>query len=182
MVESAGSCLDRRFAWVWALWWPACWWHHRPQRKALSNSTRRLAGRRSTPALRCVSQNSAFPERSGTSRTRSLSSTTLVATADGRSESPALDKPDATGGRATVVGRRHHDALRGIKPHGDHAGCPGIYAAEVQPGSGMRYYKRGYRLKAAVVETPSGPYFFKLTGPGRTVVSWSRTSRPWWSR
>ena len=49
---------------------------------------------------------------------------------------------------------------------------PGIYAAEVQPGSGMRYYKRGYRLKAAVVETPSGPYFFKLTGPGRTVVSW----------
>lgn len=49
---------------------------------------------------------------------------------------------------------------------------PGIYAAEVQPGSGMRYYKRGYRLMAAVVETPSGPYFFKLTGPGRTVTGW----------
>ena len=49
---------------------------------------------------------------------------------------------------------------------------PGIYAAEVHPGSRMRYYKRGYRLKAAVVETPSGPYFFKLTGPGRTVESW----------
>ena len=49
---------------------------------------------------------------------------------------------------------------------------PGIYSAEVQPGAGMRYYKRGFRLKAAVVETPVGPYFFKLTGPGRTVTEW----------
>ena len=49
---------------------------------------------------------------------------------------------------------------------------PGIYSAEVQPGSGMRYYKRGFRLKAAVVETSAGPYFFKLTGPGRTVSEW----------
>jgi len=49
---------------------------------------------------------------------------------------------------------------------------PGIYAAEVQPGSRMRYYKRAYRLVAAVVETPSGPYFFKLVGPSRTVSEW----------
>lgn len=49
---------------------------------------------------------------------------------------------------------------------------PGIYAAEVVPGSGMRYYKRGYRLKASVVETPSGPYFFRLTGPEQTVRTW----------
>ena len=49
---------------------------------------------------------------------------------------------------------------------------PGIFSAEVHPGSRMRYYKRGYRLKAAVVETPSGPYFFKLVGPGRTVDRW----------
>ncbi len=49
---------------------------------------------------------------------------------------------------------------------------PGIYAAEVVPGSGMRYYKRGYRLKAAVVETPAGPYFFRLTGPEQTVRTW----------
>ena len=47
---------------------------------------------------------------------------------------------------------------------------PGIYSAEVQPGSSMLYYKRGFRLKAAVVETSAGPYFFKLTGPGRTVT------------
>ena len=49
---------------------------------------------------------------------------------------------------------------------------PGIYAAEVVPGSKMRYYKRDFRLKAAVVESPDGPYFFKLTGPSRTVARW----------
>lgn len=49
---------------------------------------------------------------------------------------------------------------------------PGIYAAEVVPGSKMRYYKRNFRLKAAVVESPDGPYFFKLTGPSRTVTRW----------
>lgn len=49
---------------------------------------------------------------------------------------------------------------------------PGIYGAEVQPGSGMRYFKREFHLKAAVVETPGGPYFFKLTGPRRTVSQW----------
>lgn len=49
---------------------------------------------------------------------------------------------------------------------------PGIYAAEVQPGSGMHYFKRSYHLKAAVVETPAGPYFFKLTGPAGAVARW----------
>lgn len=49
---------------------------------------------------------------------------------------------------------------------------PGIFAAEVLPGSGMRYYKREFRLKAAVVESPDGPFFFKLTGPDQTVTHW----------
>lgn len=49
---------------------------------------------------------------------------------------------------------------------------PGIYAAEVRPGSGMRYHKPDFRLKAAVVETPAGPFFFKLTGPADTVAAW----------
>lgn len=49
---------------------------------------------------------------------------------------------------------------------------PGIFAAEVLPGSRMRYYKHEFRLKAAVVESPDGPYFFKLTGPDRTVTRW----------
>ena len=49
---------------------------------------------------------------------------------------------------------------------------PGTFSAEVRPGSGMRYHKPGFRLKAAVIETPNGPYFFKLTGPDRTVLRW----------
>ena len=49
---------------------------------------------------------------------------------------------------------------------------PGTYVAPVRPGSSMRYNKPLFRLKAAVVETPSGPYFFRLTGPERTVARW----------
>lgn len=50
---------------------------------------------------------------------------------------------------------------------------PGTFSAEVRPGSGMRYHKPGFRMTAAVVETPAGPYFFKLTGPDRTVARWA---------
>ena len=50
---------------------------------------------------------------------------------------------------------------------------PGTYVATVRPGSGMRYNKPLFRLKAAVVETPSGPYFFKMVGPDRTVLAWN---------
>ena len=49
---------------------------------------------------------------------------------------------------------------------------PGTYVAPVRPGSSMRYNKPGFRLKTAVVETPAGPYFFRLTGPDRTVARW----------
>ena len=49
---------------------------------------------------------------------------------------------------------------------------PGIYAAEVRPGSGVRFHKPDFRLKAAVLETPAGPVFFKLTGPAGTVETW----------
>ena len=49
---------------------------------------------------------------------------------------------------------------------------PGTYAATVQPGSRMRHHKPAFRLKAAVIETPAGPYFFKLVGPDRTVLAW----------
>ena len=51
----------------------------------------------------------------------------------------------------------------------------GTYAAEVRPGSGIRYHKPGFRLQAAVVETAAGPYFFKLTGPARTVEAWEES-------
>ncbi len=50
---------------------------------------------------------------------------------------------------------------------------PGIYVAAVRPGSATRLSKPNFRLMAAVVETPVGPYFFKLTGPNRTVARWN---------
>ena len=48
----------------------------------------------------------------------------------------------------------------------------GTYVAEVQPGSAERFNKPGFRLRAAVIETPDGPYFVKLTGPAATVARW----------
>ena len=49
---------------------------------------------------------------------------------------------------------------------------PGTYMAAVSPGSTTRLNRPNFRLLAAVVETPVGPYFFKLTGPDRTVARW----------
>ena len=45
----------------------------------------------------------------------------------------------------------------------------GTYIAEVKPGSAERYNKPNFRMRAAVVETPKGPYFIKLTGPTASV-------------
>ena len=45
----------------------------------------------------------------------------------------------------------------------------GTYTAEMMPGSQQRHNNRNYRLRAAVVDTPNGPYFIKLTGPAKTV-------------
>lgn len=51
---------------------------------------------------------------------------------------------------------------------------PGTYVAAVRPGADTRLDKPDFRLLAAVVETPAGPYFFKLTGPARSVARWDR--------
>lgn len=47
----------------------------------------------------------------------------------------------------------------------------GTYVAEVRPGSSEHYNKPDFRLIAAVVNTPNGPYYIKLTGPARTVAA-----------
>ena len=51
----------------------------------------------------------------------------------------------------------------------------GIYVAETAPGSGTFHNKPGYRLRAAVVETPKGSYFVKLVGPEKTVAQWNES-------
>ena len=49
----------------------------------------------------------------------------------------------------------------------------GTYVAEVSPGSKERFNKPGFRLRAAVIETPKGPYFVKMTGPAKTIAKWN---------
>jgi hypothetical protein len=51
----------------------------------------------------------------------------------------------------------------------------GTYVAETTPGSGTFHNKPGYRLRAAVVETPKGSYFVKLVGPEKTVAHWNES-------
>lgn len=47
----------------------------------------------------------------------------------------------------------------------------GTYVAELRPGSTERYNKPGFRVRAAVVETPRGPYYVKMTGPAKTIAA-----------
>ncbi len=49
----------------------------------------------------------------------------------------------------------------------------GTYTAETAPGSGTFTNNPGYRLRAAVIETPNGSYFVKLVGPQETVTKWN---------
>ncbi len=50
----------------------------------------------------------------------------------------------------------------------------GTYVAEMSPGATERFNKPGYRLRAAVIEAPDGPYYVKLTGPAATVAKWDK--------
>ena len=49
----------------------------------------------------------------------------------------------------------------------------GTYVAETAPGSGEFLNKPGYRLRAAVIETPNGSYYVKLVGPEKTITHWN---------
>jgi len=48
----------------------------------------------------------------------------------------------------------------------------GTYIAEMAPGATERHNKPDFRLRAAVILTPGGPYYIKLTGPQKTVAKW----------
>jgi hypothetical protein len=45
----------------------------------------------------------------------------------------------------------------------------------MMPGGGARYNMPKARLRAAVIETPKGPYFVKLIGPEETVARWDES-------
>jgi hypothetical protein len=50
----------------------------------------------------------------------------------------------------------------------------GNYSGGMSPDSAPSEKKAIYRLRAAVVETPNGSYFVKLTGPEKTVGHWDQ--------
>ena len=47
----------------------------------------------------------------------------------------------------------------------------GTYVAETSPGSGERVNEPGWRMLAAVIDTPQGPFYAKLVGPEGTVAA-----------
>lgn len=50
----------------------------------------------------------------------------------------------------------------------------GNYAGGMSPDSAPRNNQAIYRLRAAVIETPKGSYFVKLTGPEKTIAHWDQ--------
>jgi hypothetical protein len=50
----------------------------------------------------------------------------------------------------------------------------GNYAGGMSPDSAPANNKSIYRLRAAVIDTPKGSYFVKLTGPEKTVSRWDQ--------
>jgi len=48
----------------------------------------------------------------------------------------------------------------------------GRYVAEVTPGSSERFDKPGFRMIAAYIDAPDGPYYMKLVGPQATIAKW----------
>lgn len=76
-----------------------------------------------------------------------------------------------TDGNAVKDAKEEHFETNGLKV--TTVDVSGTYVAETAPGSGTFHNKPGYRLRAAVVETPDGSYFVKLVGPEKTVTQWN---------
>lgn len=78
-----------------------------------------------------------------------------------------FQKPDGTpAGDSAKVSRRtsHNIPLSIVDVSGTYTGSGG----PMSPGAP----KPGFRMLAAVAEAPDGPWFFKLTGPVKTVAKW----------
>jgi hypothetical protein len=74
------------------------------------------------------------------------------------------------GGRASsAVAKRSTRTINGLAVA--LVDVSGTYVAEMAPGSPERHNSPNFRLRAAVVTTPNGPYFIKLTGPAQTVAA-----------
>lgn len=78
-----------------------------------------------------------------------------------------VQQPD--GSSSATKAKRAERTINGLKV--TTIDVSGTYTAEMRPGSAEHYNKPGYRVCAAVVETPRGAYYVKLTGPAQTVGS-----------
>ena len=78
-----------------------------------------------------------------------------------------IRQPD--GRPSDAVAKRQTRTVNGLKV--TLLDVAGTYVSDMTPGNPAHPDKTGYRLRAAVVETPKGPYFLKLVGPARTVTA-----------
>ena len=78
-----------------------------------------------------------------------------------------IQQPDGSASQAKAT--RETQTINGLKV--TTVDVSGTYVAEVRPGASEHYNKPGFRLRAAMVETPRGPYYIKLTGPAKTVAA-----------
>jgi len=76
-----------------------------------------------------------------------------------------MKQPD--GRPSSAVVKRESRTINGLKV--TLVDLTGTYVAEMTPGSGQLHNSPGFRLRAAVIETATGPYFIKLTGPAKTI-------------
>ncbi len=83
-----------------------------------------------------------------------------------------MEQPD---GGAEGKARRDAQTVNGLKV--TMVDVSGTYIAEMRPGAAEHFNKPGFRLRAAVVETPRGPYYIKMTGPAKRWRPPTRTSR-----
>lgn len=78
-----------------------------------------------------------------------------------------MQQPDGSASKDKA--RREVQTINGLKV--SVVDVSGTYIAEVRPGATERYNKPDFRLRAAVVETPRGPYYIKMTGPAKTMAA-----------
>jgi hypothetical protein len=78
-----------------------------------------------------------------------------------------MQQPDGSASKEKA--RRETLTINGLKV--TTVDVAGTYVAEVRPGATERHNKPAFRLRAAVIETPRGPYYIKMTGPAKTMAA-----------
>ena len=78
-----------------------------------------------------------------------------------------MQQPDGSASKDKA--RRDAQTINGLKV--TTVDVSGTYVAEMRPGAAEHHNNPGYRLRAAVVETPGGAYYIKMTGPAKTVAA-----------